>query len=169
MAAGTPTLFSSYDVVPLRLSAPFNELFTQARQAEDYEVKGTLVVPNGRRDVTVEGVKVSLRGHTSMRETECTFPKLKIDLPSEAHSVLEGVGALKLGTHCGEATDGSVTPKYGRLPNEQAPLREAFVYRLLEAVGVLSAKARPARITYVYTDPQANQEPDQRQPIVRNA
>jgi hypothetical protein len=62
-----------------------------------------------------------------------------------------------------------VTAKYGRLPNEQSPHREAFVYRLLDAVGIPTLKARPARITYAYTDARPGQTPDQQQPIARNA
>ena len=55
---------------------------------------------------------------------------------------------IKVGTHCGERPDTQRTPK-GRLANDKTPHREAFVYRVLEIVGVPSLKARPAEITYV--------------------
>jgi hypothetical protein len=170
--AGAGELFSSYEVVPLRLNAPFNELFERARANPDYTVTGTLAFGDAGRDKTIEGVSIGLRGHTSLSETECTFPKLKVQLPRGAvidGSPLAGLSSLKIGTHCGESSDGSVSAKYGRLPNEQSPYREAFVYRLLDAVGVPSLKARPARITYVYNDAKPRQTPDQQQPIVRNA
>src|SRR5688572_21616231 len=70
-------LFSSYDVVPLQLEAPFKDLFAQARTNEEYAVTGRLRYTRGGRGVAVDGVKVSVRGHTSRRETECAFPKLK--------------------------------------------------------------------------------------------
>jgi hypothetical protein len=163
-------LFSSYDVVPLQLEAPFKDLFAQARTNEEYAVTGRLSYTHGGRGVAVDGVKVSVRGHSSRRETECAFPKLKVQLPAnaEAGPLLAGVASLKIGTHCGESAEDALTPKYGRLPNERSPLREAFVYRLLEAVGVPTLKARPARITYVDADgPEPS--PAQERSIVRNA
>src|SRR5256885_10994284 len=63
-----------------------------------------------------------------------------------------GRHAVKIGTHCGEAPDGQLTPKYGRWANEKGALREAFVYRLLDTLGVPSLRARPARITYIDGD-----------------
>jgi hypothetical protein len=48
-------------------------------------------------------------------------------------------------------------------------LREAFVYRLLDSVGVPTLKARPTRISYVYADARPGQTPAQDQPVVRNA
>jgi hypothetical protein len=144
-------LFSSYDVLPLQLEAPFNDLFAHARVDEEYAVTGTLSYTHGGRGVRVDGVKVSVRGNTSRRETECAFPKLKVLLPANADAgpLLAGVASLKIGTHCGESPEDTLTPKYGRLSNERSPLREAFVYRLLDAVGVPTLKARPARVTYV--------------------
>src|SRR5207248_1200706 len=53
-------------------------------------------------------------------------------------------------THCGESKDNTVTARFGRLPNERSPYREAFAYRLLETVGVPTLRARPARITYAF-------------------
>jgi hypothetical protein len=167
-------LFSSDQVQALTLSAPFNELFQHARSEEGYSVTGTLSYPDGGRDIRMDGVEIGLRGHTSIRESECAFPKLKIDLPKDAASQLDGTlfGGLKgfkIGTHCGESTDDTLTAKYGRLPNEQAPLREVAVYQLLHAIGVPTLKARPAKISYVYTDAQPGRTPDQQRPLVRNA
>jgi hypothetical protein len=82
--------------------------------------------------------------------------------------VLAGRSVLKIGTHCGETTGDAITAKYGRVANEQSPLREGFVYRLLDVMGVPTLKARPARITYVYTDGRSS-APDRRQSIVRHA
>jgi hypothetical protein len=172
-SAGEPSapLFASYDVLPLKLEAPFNDLFEHGRTNAEYVVTGKLSYTHGGRDVTIEGVKVTLRGNTSRRETECVFPKLKVQLPAnaEAGPLMAAGDSLKLGTHCGEATDDKLTAKYGRLPNERSPLREAFVYRLLESVGVPTLKARPARVSYVYADARPGQTPPQDQPVVRNA
>jgi hypothetical protein len=179
LAAAVPNadrgLFSSDEVVALTLSAPFNELFLHARSEDGYSVAGALSYRDGGRDVTVDNVEIGLRGHTSIRESECVFPKLKVDFEKDGSAaqvegtLFDGLKGVKIGTHCGESTDDTVTAKYGRLPNEQAPLREAAVYRILHALGVPTLKARPARISYVFTDAQPGQTPDQQKPIVRNA
>jgi hypothetical protein len=172
--AGAPSpapLFASYDVLSMTLEAPFNDLFEHARTTPTYAVTGKLKYAHGGRETIVDGVKITVRGNTSRRETECTFPKLKVQLPAGADAgALVGAGeSLKLGTHCGEAADDKLTAKYGRLPSERSPLREAFIYRLLESVGVPTLKARPARVSYVYTDARPGQTPAQDQPVVRNA
>jgi hypothetical protein len=167
----TSPLFSSYDALPLQLKAPFNDLFEHARTNEEYVVTGTLSYTHEGRGQAVENVKVSVRGNTSRRETECAFPKLKVQLPAnvQAGPLLTGITSLKIGTHCGESAEDKLTPRYGRLPNEQSPVREAFVYRLLDSIGVPTLKARPARITYVYADARPAQTPAQEQPVVRSA
>lgn len=128
----------------LRIEAPLDELFLKAKTHPDAQVQGTLTDTTHDDQAKPVPVTVSLRGHTSRRESECTFPKLKVDLPDGT--------ALKIGTHCGEATDDAPAGKYGRVPNQRSPVREAAVYRLLDAVGVPTLKARPARISYVYAD-----------------
>jgi hypothetical protein len=167
------SLFSSFDPLTLELKAPFNDLFEHARTDETYGVAGTLAYRDNGRPVTIEGVTITVRGNTSRRESECAFPKLKVQLPDAAARgsapLLDGLGSIKIGTHCGEAPDEGVTIKYGRLPNEHSPARELFVYRLLEAVGVPTLKARGAKISYVYSDPQPGQSPPEDQPVVRQA
>jgi hypothetical protein len=171
-AAAVPPLFSSYDVLPLRLEAPLNELFEHARTDDSYTVSGTLSYTDGGRPTTIENVTVGMRGHTSRNESECAFPKLKVALPDGARAnapLFAGMKSIKIGTHCGEAPEDGVSVKYGRLPNERSPLREAFVYRLLDALDVPTLKARAAKVTYVYTDPKEGQTPPQNQPLVRHA
>jgi hypothetical protein len=161
--AATPAgeLFSSYSIVNATLEAPLADLFAKAQSNADYSVKGTLRFAEGR-DTAIENIDVSVRGNTSKGETECPFPKLKLRFPpgsTIASSMFGTVKTVKIGTHCGESPDGQLSPKYGRWANEKAPLREAFVYRLLDATEVTSFKARPARITYI----------DGTQKVTRNA
>ena len=167
-ALAASPLFSSFDPVAFELKAPFNDLFEHARTDDSYAVTGTLTYRDNGRPVALEGVKITVRGNTSRRESECAFPKLKLQLP-EGHGgpLFDGLDAIKIGTHCGEAADDGITIKYGRLPNEHSPARELFVYRLLEAVGMPTLKARGAKITYVYTDARPGQSPPQDQPLVR--
>ena len=150
-----PDFFSSTDPIPLTLEAPLHQLFEQGSEDEKYSVPGTLSYkdPASGADVVIRDVKVAVRGHTSRRETECSFPKLKLELP--------GGYDLRIGTHCGEATDDTLSTKYGRLPNEKSAWREGLVYRLLDSVGVPTLQSRAARVTYV--------DPAEAAPLVRNA
>jgi hypothetical protein len=154
------SLFSTPEPVRLQLTAPFNELFEGALSDESYAVSGTLTAIGAGPIATLDGVTISVRGHTSRRESECEFPKLKITFPAGAKAAIPlfaGMHSVKIGTHCGEAPNGRLTARFGRLPNQQSPLREVFVYSLLAAVGVPALKARAAVITYVYTDANPTQ------------
>jgi len=136
--AAAVSLTAGNSVATLRLEAPFDELF-QATVNPDRKVDGRLT----EHGATIP-VKVSVRGHTSRRESECAFPKLKLVRPDGTR--------LKIGTHCGEETGSHLTEKYGRLPNERSPWREAAVYRILDALGVPALQAQAARVTYIYPD-----------------
>lgn len=142
-------LLDGTSTVTLTLEAPLKKLFAKHGTDDDKVfVLGTLVFkdPATGVDVTLQDVQVSVRGHTSRDEAECAFPKLKLKgRPG---------GTLRIGTHCGESPDDTLSAKYGRLANEKAPLREALTYRILDALGVPTLRARPARITYI--DPDAD-------------
>jgi hypothetical protein len=125
-------------VVNLRLEAPFDELFQTSKTTPDYAVDGMLSDGTGAPGP----VKISVRGHTSRRETECVFPKLKVQRADGT--------TLRLGTHCGEATGDKLSAKYGRLPNEKSPWREVAIYQILDALGVPALRAKAARVTYLY-------------------
>src|SRR6188508_413321 len=98
-----PPVFSSYSVLAVTIEAPFAELIENGRQREEYAVTGVLKLSDGG-STAFENVRITTRGHTSLRETECTFPKLKLDLTGSAvdGTILDGVGVLKIGTHCSD-------------------------------------------------------------------
>jgi hypothetical protein len=158
-----PPLFASGDVLEVTLDAPFDALIAKSRTDQDFSVRGTLTYADPRtgQTVTLKDVTISTRGNTSRRTTECSFPKLKVvfDAPGGQSGLFDGP-AIKIGTHCSDKADGELTPKFGRLANEKAVHREAFVYRLLAAMDVPALLARPARITYV---------DGTRDPLIRNA
>jgi hypothetical protein len=148
---GVPPVFASSSILAATIEAPFADLIENGRRRSDYAVTGTLTLADdGGRETSIENVKITTRGHTSLRESECTFPKLKLDFADARvdGTIFDDVSAVKIGTHCSDKPDGP-GGKYGRWPNEKAAHREAFVYRLLEATGAPSLKARPARLTYV--------------------
>jgi hypothetical protein len=164
-------LFSTDVPLTLQLKAPFNDLFLHARADDEYAVAGVLsYTDEGGGGKPIGRVKVSLRGNTSKRETECPFPKLKLHFDEPpGDPAFAGLSTVKIGTHCGESDDADLTARFGRVANEHSPLRESFVYRLLGALDVPTLKARTARIAYVYTDAQRSGGPDRSQPLVRNA
>jgi hypothetical protein len=136
-----PDIFSSTEPLAISLEAPLHELFAKDDD-ENFSVHGIVSYKDASSGSEVKReAQVSVRGHTSRRETECTFPKLKLKFK-------EG-DVLKIGTHCGEASDEALSPKYGRLANEKSPHREALVYRLLQAADVPTLRVRPASVTYM--------------------
>jgi hypothetical protein len=152
-ASDTPDFLSGDGTAALTLEAPLRELFEKGQEDENFSVSGKVTYKDASgQDVVLPDVRVSVRGHTSRRETECTFPKLKLKFPGKA--------SLKIGTHCGEGSGQTLSTKYGRLPNESAPHREALVYSLLRAAEVPTLRSRPARITYIDGGGE---------PLVRNA
>jgi hypothetical protein len=165
-APPAPDVFSGTSVIELTLEAPFTELFARAESQEDFAVIGRLTLDDGTSGPQVfERVSIAERGHTSRRASECDFPKLKLSVAgaAPASSALAGMSAIKLGTHCGNSADGQLTPKFGRLANEHAPLRETLVYQLLHAADIPTLLVRPARVRYVFTGEQS------RPPLTRNA
>lgn len=147
LVATAVPFFAGSAPLSLRLEAPFNDLFAHAQQ-DGYAVRGTLTWKGADGERRLDAVRITVRGNTSRNARECSFPKLKLSWSG---------GAVKIGTHCGESQDDQVTPKYGRLPNQRSPMREAFVYRLLDTLGVPTLRARPARVTYIYADADGEQ------------
>src|SRR5918993_3199842 len=149
------SLLEAKEPVELTIEAPIQDLFATGSEDENISVPGTVTFrdPSSGAAVVLNDVAVSVRGNTSRRETECTFPKLKLKVKAGA--------TLKIGSHCGEAADDELSPKYGRLANEKSPHREALVYDLLRAVDAPVLRTRAARITYI--------DPSQPAPLERNA
>jgi hypothetical protein len=138
--AAAPDIFTSTDPLTITLEAPLHELFARDDE-ENFSVPGLVSYADPSSGAVLKReAQVSVRGHTSRRETECTFPKLKLKFK-------EG-DVMRIGTHCGEASDEALSPKYGRLANERSPQREALVYRLLQAADVPTLRSRPAVVTY---------------------
>src|SRR5262245_55733217 len=123
------SLLDGSGVATIKLEAPLTQLFAKGSENENVTVPGTVTFKDANgADVVLRDIEVSVRGHTSRRETECTFPKLKLKR--------KGSGTIKIGTHCGESPDNQLSQKYGRLANQKSPHREALAYALLHAADV---------------------------------
>ena len=151
-------LFSSYAPLSVTLEAPFDDLLHQLRQDATYSVTGSVTGTLSYTDphvgeVHLSNVEVAGRGNTSFRTGQCKFPKLKLKFHAAKGrppgSLFDGITSVKIGTHCGDSAGDVLSERWGRLQNENSPIREAFVYRLLEALRVPALKARPVRIRYV--------------------
>jgi hypothetical protein len=161
-APAAEKLFSSYAPLSVTLEAPFNDLRRQMRQDGTHSVTGTLSYTDPNvGEVHVSNVEVFGRGNTSFNAGQCEFPKLKLKFPAAKGrppgSLFDGVTTVKIGTHCGDGPNDVLSARWGRLQNENSPIREAFVYRLLEALRVPALKARPARISYVDVEPMTTE------------
>ena len=122
VVAPAPTsdhLFSSYSPLRVSLTAPFDELFEKAQSNPDFVVKGGVAYTDAAtgRAISIDDVEISVRGRTSKRETECSFPKLKLRFKSTDtvdSSIFSGMKGVKIGTHCGDQPDGELTERFGR-------------------------------------------------------
>jgi hypothetical protein len=151
-------LFSSYAPLSVTLEAAFNDLRHQMLQDGTHSVTGTLSYTDPHvGEVHVSNVEVFGRGNTSFKAGQCEFPKLKLKFREAKGrppgSLFDGVTIVKIGTHCGDGPNDVLSARWGRLQNENSPIREALVYRLLEALRVPALKARPVRISYVDVEP----------------
>ena len=155
------SLFDADAPFVFTLEAPLQQLFDNGADDEEYAVDGTFT---GEGTGEALPVRVSVRGNTSKRDTECSFPKLKIKFKGDDGP--GGARSLKIGSHCGENRGETLTGKFGRLANERAPWREVTVYRILAALNVPTLRARTARITYVDSSPSGTIAPS---PLTRNA
>lgn len=159
---GNIPLFEEQSVMAMRLEAPLQDLFAKipAPVADEY-APGGFQVPDvsglsaqgkitytDAKGVHAVPVTITLRGNTSLFELK--FPKLTLDVKKAdaKGTVFEHSKKIKLGTHGGETDE--LTP-LGRRINQDATHREAFAYRLLDALGVPTLKTRPALMTYVDT------------------
>lgn len=135
---GQAPLFASDSVLTLRLEGDFKELFRD-RGEERKEHPARLRFWSGT-DTT--SVKVELRTRGIFRLKNCSFPPLRVDLPTGkvANTIFAGQDKLKLVTHC-----------RGDRLYERNLLKEYALYRVFNAVTDTSFRARLVHMTYIDT------------------
>lgn len=149
-AHNSSPLFSSDEILNLKLAADFELLFSIRRLSESDsktpEVPALLTYVENGRTVTLNTV-LKLRGNSSKKIEECPFPKIKMTFNSNESrgTIFEGQKSLAIGTHCGTGLSNS---PLGRLRNGKSPHREDLVYQILEVIGVHSFSSRPVYIEY---------------------
>jgi hypothetical protein len=135
---GQTPLFASDSVLTLRIEGDFKELFKD-RGEERKEHPARLRFSSG---TDTASVKVELRTRGIFRLKNCSFPPLRLDLPTGkvANTVFAGQDKLKLVTHC-----------RGDRFYERNLLKEYALYRVFSVVTDTSFRARLAQVTYIDT------------------
>ena len=158
-AASKSPLFSDKNTIDIKLEAPYDLLWRliasvsyDPLQIKKIFVPGKLTYKNAWGKVFELKLYLRVRGNTSQnRDSECSFPKLKLKFESVANTLFDASKVVNLATHCGEIQEGEFTP-IGRAAHEEGAKREAFFYDFLDRIGFVTPKTRLARITYVDTD-----------------
>jgi hypothetical protein len=144
LAAQTPALFASHDLLQLTLEAPIEQVIRAARgDRDDAEHPGVLHA--GDRAIPI---RLSAFGKSRLRV--CKLPPLRITLDSSeaAGTAFDGEETVWLVTHCA-AFDGS----------ERFVLLEYLVYRMYGLVTEPALSVRLAEIQYRDTSSRARPKP----------
>jgi len=137
-ASGQAPLFQDVAPLTLRLEGDFKVLFRD-RGEQRAEHAALLRFSSGADSGSV---KVDLRTRGIFRLKNCSFPPIRIDLPTGkvANTVFAGQDKLKLVTHC-----------RGDRLYERNLLKEYALYRAFNAVTDTSFRVRLAHVTYIDT------------------
>ena len=137
-ASGQAPLFRDTAPLTLRLEGDFKVLFRDRGETR-VEHPALLRFSSGTDSGSV---KVDLRTRGVFRLKNCTFPPIRIDLPTGKvkNTVFDGQDKLKLVTHC-----------RGDRLYERNLLKEYAVYRVFNAVTDTSFRVRLAHLTYIDT------------------
>lgn len=138
VGSGQAPLFASDSVLALRIEGDLKAVFKD-RGEERKEHPARLLFSSG---TNTDSVKVELRTRGIFRLKNCSFPPLRIDLPTGkvANTVFAGQDKLKLVTHC-----------RGDRLYERNLLKEYALYRVFNAVTDTSFRARLVHMTYIDT------------------
>ena len=135
---GQAPLFTSDSVLTLRIEGDFKALFKD-RGEERKEHPARLRFSSG---TDTASVKIELRTRGIFRLKNCSFPPLRIDLPTGkvANTVFAGQDKIKLVTHC-----------RGDRLYERNLLKEYALYRVFNVLTDTSFRVRLAHLTYIDT------------------
>ncbi len=138
------TLFSSYETLNIKLSAPFTTLF-QAKllgkeKFKELPVKGTLIID----DLTLR-VQIVLKGNSTA--IMCPFPKMELMILDDAYgnTIFSESKTFDLNTHCADKDSRLDEAFKASYYNH----REALAYRILDILDIPTFRARPVIIQYL--------------------
>jgi hypothetical protein len=166
-------IFSTNEPITLTIEAPFSDMFYLARMGvRDRPTRpikrvkkynpGILKGKSPAGDFSLP-IQIKVRGNSSL--ADCTFAKLKIKIDKEAArgTVFEQADEVKVGSHCDNDFDKEHSyTMAGRYLDPIATHREAYAYSVLNLLGLVAPKSRPAVITYVDTSEDSWERPIKR-------
>lgn len=151
--APTSGIFSSYEVLNFKLTAPISTLL-KAKQLLFFETKkvvveGTLSYTDSTNKNIQIPVKINIKGFTSTQF--CTLPKLelKLDKTLKKNTLFENIKSIDLHTHCVEQDDTTAIDPVKVAFNAH---REALLYRFMDILEIPGFRARPIMMEYQDTD-----------------
>lgn len=149
IAASTPPLFSSDEVLGLTLSVDFDSL-CRPREVEDCGYSPTtLVYTSAKGEEHNIPVEIQVRGGWRSRTKHCKVPPLfvRFSAAETEGTPFAGQDLLPLTTHCRSNRDRKLHTAPGR-EYEQYVLKEFLGYRLFNTLSDKSLRVRLARISY---------------------
>jgi hypothetical protein len=141
--AETARLFTSHDVLELRIVAPLTTILADRSQESEYH-PGTLAYVDDAGDSVVLDVRAKTRGHFRLQPRVCDFPSLHLNFQREQveQTVFAGQDRVATVTHCRDDDSDF----------EQFTLQEYLIYRSFNELTDRSVRVRLVRATYVDTD-----------------
>jgi len=139
-AAENRRLFQSSDPLRLTLTADFKAVNKERDPSSTRRFPAVMRIDGGDGEGRSIPVRLRTRGHFRLMSRNCSFVPLRVEFPRQEveGTVFEGVGSLKLGTHCA-----------GDQEYEQYTLREYLAYRIFNLFTPRSFRARLAKATHV--------------------
>jgi hypothetical protein len=139
-AAENRRLFQGSDPLRFTLTADFRAVNKERDPASTRRFPAVLRIVGDDGEGRSIPVKLRTRGHFRLMSRNCSFVPLRVEFPRQEveDTVFEGVGSLKLGTHC-----------EGDQEYEQYTLREYLAYRIFNLLTPRSFRARLAKATHV--------------------
>jgi hypothetical protein len=136
-AANPKPMFSSDEVIQIRIEAPFKTLIQKSDRSTDaYPAKLTL---HGSTPET-HTISLAARGKSRRTHDVCRFPPLRLKFSEKPpkESFFKGQKSLKLVTHCKNTSK-----------NQQYTMLEYSAYRMYNEITNASLRVRLAEIEYV--------------------
>ncbi|MES2801427.1 MAG: hypothetical protein V4654_02950 [Bdellovibrionota bacterium] len=150
--APTRGIFSSYEILNFKLTAPISTLL-KAKELDFFAAKKVIVdgtlsyTDNADKNIQIP-VKINIKGFSTTYF--CTLPKLelKLDKTLKKNTLFENIKSIDLNTHCVEEGDNV----FFVATNAFNAHREAMLYRFMDILEMPGYRARPIMIEYQDTD-----------------
>ncbi len=134
-------LFSKKEIIEVKLHTNLAALLKDRADQRDYHPAKLIYTDEDGNEVTMDAVKLRLRGHFRRKRSTCDFPPIKINFATKKTkgTIFEGQDKLKLVTHC----------QNNSKLFEQYVLQEHLIYQMYNCINEHSFLTRLIHITYI--------------------